>query len=121
MQSRIQSSQGELPLITPQPDRQVNAEDLELVVRTLQGRGWMLAEEIAAKLGPGWNDRKVRAVCSAAVPGVLSYPGSKGYKLWAEATVEEIDHAINAIERQANEMTQRAFHYRRAYHARFRG
>lgn len=121
MQNRLQSSQGELPLMQIPPERQVNPEDVEALVRVLQGKGWMLAEQIAAALGGTWTDRKVRSVCAASVPGVLSFPGSKGYKLWAECTVEEIDHAINAIEKQAAEMTQRAFHYRRAYHARFRG
>lgn len=90
------------------------------LVELLSGKGWQTAAELAVRSG-GWSDRKVRLIASAAVPGVVSYPGSPGYKLWAECSVEEINHAIEAFESQARDMAGRAIFYRQAYHGRFRG
>ena len=52
---------------------------------------------------------------------IVSFPGSPGYKLWANCSVEEINHAIEAFESQARDMIKRANLFRRAYHRRFRG
>lgn len=82
--------------------------------------GWMTATQLAAQIS-GWTDRKVRKVAAVAAPAVVSYPGSPGYKLWAACTVEEINHAIEAMEAQAGDMIKRAQVYRLAYHRRFRG
>lgn len=83
--------------------------------------GWFTAAEIATKLGDDWSDREVRKVASAAGAGIVSFPGSPGYKLWGECTVAEIDHCIDAFESQARDMIKRAHGYRLAYHRRFRG
>lgn len=90
------------------------------LVELLRGAGWQTAEDLSVRSG-GWSDRKVRRVASAAVPGVVSYPGSPGYCLWDECTIDEINHAIEAFESQARDMAARALIYRQAYHARYRG
>jgi len=90
------------------------------LVELLRGEGWQTAEALAVRSG-GWSDRKVRRVASAAVPGVVSFPGSPGYKLWDECSVDDINHAIEAFESQARDMAARALLYRQAYHARYRG
>jgi hypothetical protein len=93
----------------------LSAEDLK------KRKGWLTAEDLAASLGEGWSDRKVRAVARAMCPKVVSYPGSPGYKLWAACSVAEITATIDSFNSQAKDMTARAMLYESAYHSRFRG
>jgi hypothetical protein len=125
--------QLDLAMHEADPTPEVDSEDVRVLVEGLRScpanptrRGWKTAEELATFLKhsrqePGWTDRKVRATARAAAPAIVSYPGSPGYKLWADCTVEEIDHAINAFDSQAKDMTARAMLYRNAYHRRYRG
>ncbi len=85
----------------------------------IKANGWMTAAQIASQM-EDMSDRLVRKIAGAAAPGVVSYPGSPGYKLWGACTIEEINHAIEAFEAQAKDMIKRASLYRRAYHRRFR-
>lgn len=96
-------------------------DDVADLVELLRGRGWLKAEQVAALSSGAMNDRKVRRIARAARPVVVSYPGSPGYKLWEDCTVEEINHAIAAFDAQAKDMTQCAHIYRMAYHKHFRG
>lgn len=114
-------AQTELVFATPAAAPLATAEDVERLVDLLRGRGWVSAAELSGIAGQGLSDRKIRAIARAAAPGVVSYPGSPGYKLWDECSVEEINHAIEAFESQARDMTARAILYRQAYHARHRG
>ena len=57
----------------------------------------------------------------AAMPQIVSYPGSPGYRLFQHCTIEEINHCIKAFESQGRDMLKRAVVYRQAYHRRFRG
>lgn len=108
----------ELGLQLPGPA--VPSAEVERLVAVLrEGGGWMTAEEIAAKMEKT-TERRIRKVASAAAPAIVSFPGSPGYKLWANCTVEEINHAIEAFESQARDMIKRANLFRRAYHRRFR-
>ena len=50
-----------------------------------QAGGRRTATEIAAELGQGWDERRVRAAAEACGGAVLSAPGIAGYRL-AEAT-----------------------------------
>jgi hypothetical protein len=120
---RDSTGQPELNFSASQEDPapKVSVAQVEALVAVLTGKGWVEAAELARQLGEKWSDRKVRAVARAAAPGIVSYPGSPGYKIWGECSVEEIDHAIAAFESQANDMTARALLYRNAYHRRFRG
>lgn len=106
-----------------------SVEDVEWLVDLLKryahldktSKGWMKAPHLAEASQGYMNERKVRKVARAARPVVVSYPGSPGYKLWDDCTVEEINHAINAFDSQAKDMTACAHTYRMAYHRRFRG
>lgn len=122
----------DLPLQMPAPA--VSADAVELLVKILAGaeawlkaqeiedaEGWMTANQIAGQMGDDVTERAVRKVASAAAPAVVSFPGSRGYKLWQLCSVEEINHCIESFESQGKDMFKRAILYRRAYHARFRG
>jgi hypothetical protein len=100
----------------------VSTADVELLVAALRSmERWVTAGDLAVHLGAGYSDRKVRAIAAAAVPQIVSYPGSPGYKLWQFCSVAEIDHCIEAFESQGSDMIKRAVLYRQAYHRRFRG
>lgn len=111
---------AELPLHLPSPE--VSAEEVAQLVAVLtEAAGWLTAKEIAAQMGEGVSDRTVRAIASAACPAVVSFPGSRGYKLWQLCEIGEINHCIEAFESQGSDMIKRAVLYRQAYHRRFRG
>lgn len=111
---------AELPLALASPE--VSTEEVELLIAVLRAEGdWLTAKEIAARMGEGVSDRTVRLIASAACPAVVSFPGSKGYKLWQRCEVGEIHHCIEAFESQGRDMIKRAVLYRQAYHRRFRG
>lgn len=104
------------------PQAAVSPADVELLVGALRSlERWVTAGDLAIHLGAGYSDRKVRAIAAAAVPQIVSYPGSPGYKLWQFCTVGEINHCIEAFESQGSDMIKRAVLYRQAYHKRFRG
>jgi hypothetical protein len=121
----MQLAADELALTLPTPE--VSLDEIEQLVGVLrqapdaEADGWLTAVEIAAKMGKGVTDRKVRKIASAACPAVVSFPGSKGYKLWQRCTVAEVTHCIEAFESQGKDMMKRAVLYRRAYHRTFRG
>lgn len=111
---------AELPLTLPEPE--ISEAEIERLVAVLrEAGGWLSAKEIAAKIGADVSDREVRAIASAARPAVVSFPGSKGYKLWQLCTLEEISHCIETFESQGKDMLKSAVLYRQAYHRRFRG
>jgi hypothetical protein len=98
----------------------VEAADVQRLVEVLDGAaGWMIAAEIAVAL---WardsegNKRRVRAIASAAGAGVVSYPGSPGYKLWKRCTVDELHACVAAYTSQADEMRRRRDLYRMRLH-----
>lgn len=109
---------AELALVLPAP--KVTEEEIARLVGVLKAAGtWLTAAEIAGRMG-NVSDRTVRLIASAACPSVVSFPGSKGYKLWDLCTVPEISHCIEAFESQGRDMIKRAVQYRQAYHRRYR-
>lgn len=114
---------AELPLKLPAPE--VSPAEIQMLVLVLERAGeWLTAREIASALGMRESDaseRHVRKVASAACPAIVSFPGSRGYKLWRLCSVDEINHCIEAFESQGRDMLKRALLYRQAYHRRFRG
>jgi hypothetical protein len=113
----------ELGLTLPAPA--ISEAEVAMLVKVLREEGaWLTAKEIANRLGMRETDaseRHVRKIASAACPAVVSFPGSKGYKLWELCEVAEINHCIEAFESQGRDMIKRAVLYRQAYHRRFRG
>lgn len=111
---------AEFQLKLPSPE--VSEAEVAQLVSVLEAAGgWLTAKEIAALMGEGTTDRTVRQIASAACPVVVSFPGSRGYKLWKNCQVGEICHCIEAFESQGRDMMKRAVMYRQAYHRRFRG
>ncbi len=111
---------GELALKLPAPA--VSEADVAQLVAVLREAGdWLTAKECAALMGDGVTDRAGRAIASAARPVVVSFPGSKGYKLWQLCTIAEVSHCIATFESQGSEMIKMAVLYRQAFHKRFSG
>lgn len=112
--------------------RGVSPEQVTLLLRLLRGRDWQKAAQITAlvyldtiaSLGTAnaqrWTDRFVRMVASASEGQVISYPGSPGYKLTAEATIAEIQAAAKVLRHQAEQMQERALQIDRVYHGKIR-
>lgn len=115
-----------MPLALKLPKPAIAPEDIGRVVDVLkQAPGWMTASEIAVKLhglSSPTLERKIRAIASAAAPQIVSYPGSPGYRLWTAALpLDEVNHCIEALQAQGEDMIRRANVYRAAYHRRYRG
>jgi hypothetical protein len=107
----------------------VSSEDVGLLLNILRGAGWMKAAMIAAdfrfvnyfgKLPKDAADRKIRAIAAASTGQIISYPGSPGYKITLDATIEEIQRATAKLRHQATEMTSRALQIDRIYHCKVR-
>lgn len=99
------------PVITP--------ADVERLVAVLAAGEWMTAAEISVALygaDTEGHKRRVRATASAAAPGVVSYPGSPGYKLWQRCSADELHACINAYTTQTDDMRRRRDLYRRRLH-----
>lgn len=74
------------------------------LVEFLRGKGWMTRRQISA--ATGWNERMVRELASQA-DAVISYPGSPGYRLLADCTVDEYHNYRNARLSQARDMARK--------------
>ena len=79
------------------------------------GGSWMTAAEIAM-CDDSFNDRRLRAIAEAAGSRILSWPGSPGYRLTSQATIEEVNHAVDALTSQSKKMIVRATSLLGAYH-----
>ena len=105
----------------PEPTK----DEIEQLLAVLRGHGgWLHAAEICAmerSAGRKTDERTVRAMASAAAPAVVSYPGSRGYKLWEFCTLDEINNCINSLDRQGKLMMRRSHLFRQAYYRRFPG
>lgn len=114
--------QGELLFSAPVSAAPViSSEEVEWLVAVLRDKGWVKAAQIETLSGGTKNDRRIRAIARAAGHGIVSYPGSPGYKLWSDCTMEEIHHCLSAWQSQINDNTVRLAGYERAYHSQYRG
>ena len=104
-------TQLSLPLRAPsQEDIAIRLADLRA---TLCGRGWTTSRQLAEL---GYNDRELRSLVEADTTGdILSFPGSPGYRLFAEATIEEI-HRSQSLRSQGRAMLSRYLRYQRRLH-----
>lgn len=110
-------AQLELSMRTPAPT--VTPDEVARMVAELGFKvEWMTAAELSEALG--LNDRKVRAIAAAAMPQIVSFPGSPGYRLFEHCTVAEITRCIDAFQSQGSDMLKRAVLYSTAYHRRLR-
>ena len=86
---------------------------LDDLVRALRGAGWQTAKQLREL---GFSDRELRDLVEHDERGqILSFPGSPGYKLFDEATLEEIERS-QALKSQARGMLRRFIRYQRRRH-----
>ena len=95
-------------------DRATSVSDIQLLSHWLLGRGWQKAAVIQRALG--WTDRKIRAVANESRGEVIS--GQRGYRLAAEATRDELQHAANWLRHQSKAMCLRAIAIENYLHGR---
>ena len=80
---------------------------------TLRGQGWLTARQLADL---GYSDRELRQLVEHDATGdILSYPGSPGYKLFTDASVEEIART-QSLRSQGRAMLSRYLRYQRRLH-----
>lgn len=103
----------------------VDTADVDWLVSWLSDKDWNTSWQIVNSPawlfrfgGPAGADRRVRAIAAESKGQILSYPGSPGYKLTREATIEEIQTATNKLRHQAKEMIGRSVEIERIYHNR---
>jgi hypothetical protein len=117
------NAQPELPLRTS--EQIVTDDDIAVVKVLLSGQGWMTAKQIAEDpafmlaypgKSPATRERFIRMIARAGRPEILSYPGSPGYILYAEASAAERQAAPTVLRHQADDMRTSADLYE--HHAR---
>ena len=94
----------------------IEAADVERLIEALSAAtDWMLAADLAFfndTATTETNKRRVRAAAAAAGDGVVSYPGSRGYKLWRRCTVDELHACLASWQAQTDDMRRRRDLYR---------
>lgn len=117
------SKQPELPIQTEAPLFEIREghPNIDWLVRLLQGRGWMQSDEIlreAKKPVTEYGRRWVRRLAQRSGGRVMSFPGSEGYRLLVDCTVEEFHHARNALKSQSDNMLKRVIEMDRIFYSR---
>ncbi len=107
------AAQPELDFTRPAAEPSA-ADRVAELARALEGRDWVTARELGEM---GFKERELRELAESD-DGVLlfSHPGSRGYKLFREVTVEEFRHGIGALWSQIKLMTRRVLRYLKAWH-----
>ena len=88
---------------------------LSYVHRALAGVTYRSVQEITAAIG--LTDRQIRQLARDHRGSILSGPGSPGYKLIADATLEEINHTADRLRSQAREMLAGSIRLRKVAHS----
>lgn len=100
-------------------------EDVAWLIEALRKEGKSLsAGQLAAmKYGDDGEGpkRKIRRIAAAALPRVVSSPGSDGYDLWARMKQDDLLHNIDSLRASARELNLKALVLERAYHSKYRG
>lgn len=97
------------PRVSPNDPR------IDALINLLRGRGWVLRAVLVAELS--WPDRALRELKSES-GGLIISSSQLGYRLTMEATIPEIDHAINEVRSRAKELTQYAIDIEKVFHSR---
>jgi len=102
----------------------VTVREVEQLVQALQAErkedeGWATADVLAMEIygkNTETKKRRVRAAANSAGDGVVSYPGSPGYKLWRRCSVDELHACLASYNAQTLEMRRRRDLYRMRLH-----
>lgn len=109
-------AQQQLDLFTPRPAVVVPPGEIDRLLVFLAGRvAWTTAKEITAALQ--LTDRQIRQLARDNRHLILSGPGSPGYKLISDATLEEINHTADRLRSQARDMLAGSIRLRKVAHS----
>jgi hypothetical protein len=111
-------SPRQLDLIAP-PAPPVAEHEIAWLLRHLDGRDWMTADEILREVGQPQTDagkRRLRLLAAGSSGRIAG--GQRGYKLVRQMTGEEYHHYRNWMSSQANEMLRRIRESDRIFYAR---
>lgn len=67
------------------------------------------------------SERIVRACARKARPRIVSYPGSRGYRLWEDCTTKDLHSCMDGFRRQRDDMDESYLIYTRAFHGGYKG
>ncbi len=112
------NSQPELNLGSCKKAPAVSSRDIGNLISRLRGRGWMTAGELLELEGLAKTEshmRWIRSIASASHGRILSFPGSPGYRLTSEASLEELA-GVESLRHQAQEMLARYRDIQRVRH-----
>lgn len=94
----------------------VSEQDVAWLIDLLDGHGWQTMRDIRALGLAGWDDRRIRAIAAASQGRIIS--GQCGYARTDQASVEDVQHAVNWMRSQAAQMVRRARQIEQAMHTR---
>jgi hypothetical protein len=76
--------------------------DAQNFIELLRGKGWVTAEQLGADTEA--KKRRLRILKGLARGLIIGYPGSPGYKLLSECSLEELRHGDRAMRSQLRKM-----------------
>lgn len=95
------------PHVTPEAD-------IASLMQLLRTYGWLTRKALTTQLG--WAERRIRAVAEAAGADVVR--GPRGFNLFDNCSLDEINHCAAIAEGQGKKMVEYAVALRRRAHAR---
>lgn len=76
-----------------------------LRLRTPENRGWIKSRELGAVTET--QKRRIREIAELGQGQIVSYPGSPGYKLLDDCSLEELRHGDRAVRSQIRVMARK--------------
>jgi hypothetical protein len=116
---------AQLELRLKEPKRRFDQSHVDEMIRQLkagatkENRGWLTAADLGAKT---WSEKRdVRAIARISKGGIVSWPGSPGYKPTEDCTLEEVQHCRKARRSLAREILVTLRQIERVAHATLAG
>jgi hypothetical protein len=86
---------------------------------TAENKGWQTSTQLGAR---SWSEKRdLRNIKAISKGRIVSWPGSGGYKLAEDCTLEEIQHCRRAVVSQVREMLTNVRLIERVAHAAISG
>jgi hypothetical protein len=89
---------------TPVGEFIITPAEVKWFIDRVRGNGWVTAVQLGANTES--QKRKLRAIAEAAGDGIVSYPGSPGYKLLDACNLQELRHGDHAMRSQLKKMAK---------------